>query len=284
VPGLGRFLQSDPNASGLAVVASVPHGGRGAGLSVLGADLSALTGDGVHLYQYVRGNPVSGRDPTGLFSGIDALTGSSGAVDIYSDYNESVIGHGSDLYGAAAGMLHGAAAQQEMLVEAATDWSVSDDMFMAMLMANRPAPTQSPILPPSGGVVLPVMAGAPKWLQPVLNPVRVAKGLASYNRRHGGIEHMTKMWQLVKTFRKMIKDSGGKLQPQMMRHNQALVGPNGQTVTNLRPDVQILDVTNKTLYIGESVVTSGGDSRRLPDMIAAFKKAYPDWKVVTGSN
>jgi hypothetical protein len=117
VPGLGRFLQSDPNASGLAVVASVPHGGRGAGLSVLSADLSALTGDGVHLYQYVRGNPVAGRDPTGLIS----LSGLGGVASFVA--TTAVRG----VRGGLEEMLHEYSSRLESDIDWAMDWSAPDD-------------------------------------------------------------------------------------------------------------------------------------------------------------
>jgi hypothetical protein len=116
LPGLGRFLQSDPNASGLAVVASVPHGGRGAGLTVLGADLSALTGDGVHLYQYVRGNPVAGRDPTGLFFSINPF-----------ERTLETLTQGRQAKTLATDILDAYSMTQEMLVDWAMDPKARED-------------------------------------------------------------------------------------------------------------------------------------------------------------
>jgi hypothetical protein len=44
----------------------VPHSGVVVGVSVLAADLGQMVGDGVNLYQYCRGNPLLGDDPSGL--------------------------------------------------------------------------------------------------------------------------------------------------------------------------------------------------------------------------
>ncbi|MFO0492427.1 MAG: hypothetical protein ACK51T_08310, partial [bacterium] len=51
-PTLGRFLQSDPNASGVGLVSSVPHSGVVVGIEVVGADIGKMVGDGLNLYQY----------------------------------------------------------------------------------------------------------------------------------------------------------------------------------------------------------------------------------------
>ncbi|MFN7375575.1 MAG: hypothetical protein ACK54T_05220 [bacterium] len=59
-PTLGRFLQSDPNASGVGLVSSVPHSGTRVLVDVIIADLGQMAGDGVNLYQYCQGDPVGG--------------------------------------------------------------------------------------------------------------------------------------------------------------------------------------------------------------------------------
>jgi YD repeat-containing protein len=65
-PKLGRWLQADPNQTAQAVLGSITFGGMPLGASVANFDLKGRFGDGVNLYQYVRSNPYSGGDPTGL--------------------------------------------------------------------------------------------------------------------------------------------------------------------------------------------------------------------------
>jgi len=65
-PGLGRFLQMDPNASGMALMsASASHG---SGIAALGIAFSmqGMLGDGMNLYQYLGSNPWTRSDPMGL--------------------------------------------------------------------------------------------------------------------------------------------------------------------------------------------------------------------------
>lgn len=65
-PGLGRFLQMDPNSSGLALMtASASHG---SGVAALGIAFSmqGMLGDGMNLYQYLGSNPWTRSDPMGL--------------------------------------------------------------------------------------------------------------------------------------------------------------------------------------------------------------------------
>ncbi|MFN7375246.1 MAG: hypothetical protein ACK5VC_06620 [bacterium] len=122
-PTLGRFLQSDPNASGVGLVSSVSMHGRSTLLSSPGVDLGSMTGDGGNLYQYTQSNPMSRSDPTGLFSGFDA----------YMEYNEGVAEHGNDLSTYATDLLEGYAENQEELAEAALDWNTSDRDFSMLL-------------------------------------------------------------------------------------------------------------------------------------------------------
>jgi len=70
--GLGRFLQPDPNATGVGVQSSVAFHGRG-DLSILfDVGLTAWTNDGLHAVGYLRCSPMMHGDPLGL-SLIDPL-------------------------------------------------------------------------------------------------------------------------------------------------------------------------------------------------------------------
>jgi hypothetical protein len=59
-PGMGRFMQRDPGAGGAHRVGA---GGPASGGGFMPRDQYA---DGMNLYQYVRGNPVTALDPMGL--------------------------------------------------------------------------------------------------------------------------------------------------------------------------------------------------------------------------
>lgn len=65
-PGLGRFLQRDPNATAMALVEATAMHGQGLGAMALAFDLNGLYGDGGNLYQYLGSNPWSRFDPLGL--------------------------------------------------------------------------------------------------------------------------------------------------------------------------------------------------------------------------
>lgn len=67
VPKYGRFLQADPNASGLTVVSDAGwYHGRAPNVQAWDPSLQNRTANGLHLSQYVGSNPVSRSDPLGL--------------------------------------------------------------------------------------------------------------------------------------------------------------------------------------------------------------------------
>lgn len=94
-PTLGRFLQMDPNASGMALMsASASHG---SGIAALGIAFSmqGMLGDGMNLYQYLGGNPWARSDPMGLsydpWAEIDIIIGEyvaarSGVYEVLTEF------------------------------------------------------------------------------------------------------------------------------------------------------------------------------------------------------
>jgi hypothetical protein len=116
-PTLGRFLQSDPNASGLALVSSVPHSGRSTLLGVHSADLGAMTADGANLFCYATSDPVNRRDPTGLFAGTMFSTAVGVAVPGPSDFITNML----------TSLVNEYSANQEFDVDWSMDWSMPDD-------------------------------------------------------------------------------------------------------------------------------------------------------------
>jgi hypothetical protein len=65
-PGLGRFLQRDPNQTAMALAESAAMHGRGLGSLALAFDLEGLYGDGGNLYEYLGSNPWQRHDTLGL--------------------------------------------------------------------------------------------------------------------------------------------------------------------------------------------------------------------------
>ncbi|MBX3364546.1 MAG: hypothetical protein KF866_07255, partial [Phycisphaeraceae bacterium] len=69
-PQLGRFLQRDPNATGLLILREVALGGKSIGASVFRLDLATHIGDSVATSAYLGINPLTRSDPTGLWFGM----------------------------------------------------------------------------------------------------------------------------------------------------------------------------------------------------------------------
>lgn len=197
-------------------------------------------------------------------------------MDIYNDYNDRVIDTGSSAYGFASGMLSTAADIQEMRVEAALDWSISDESFGQMLGAMAPnSGAPAPEVQSGGGGNEQLMAGGfPGRLPLIFNPKTVRRAADLAKRMHGGMRHMTLMWKLTKDIKQLI---GTKVSANMIRHNQSLVGPAGQLLSNFRPDVQIIDVARKIIHVGESIVTNGGSQARVDAMRAAVRALGKGW-------
>lgn len=65
-PGLGRFLQRDPNATAMALVESTAMHGRGLGALSLAFEMEGLYGDGGNLYEYLGSSPWGRGDVLGL--------------------------------------------------------------------------------------------------------------------------------------------------------------------------------------------------------------------------
>ena len=77
-PQRGRWLTSDPNATGQVVV-GLAWGGANANALLLNLSLVDLVGDGTNLYGCVQNNPINRSDPAGLES-LGGLLGRMGAA------------------------------------------------------------------------------------------------------------------------------------------------------------------------------------------------------------
>ena len=127
--GWGRFLQRDPNATGLPVQAGLGFHGDGFAASVQGFDLAAHYGDGANVYEYIGSDPLGGSDPTGLmeFSMAGQLaTMAINSWDMASGTLESAR-MGVQTGFSLASMLQSYSVFQDVDAEWATDWSISDE-------------------------------------------------------------------------------------------------------------------------------------------------------------
>ncbi|MFN0010708.1 MAG: hypothetical protein ACKVS8_03590, partial [Phycisphaerales bacterium] len=144
-PGLGRFMQSDPNGTGQPVLASAAMHGDNPGAMV--GDLEefackTLYGDGMNIHSYLSGSPLMHADPLGLSTGggwqenydgvtlplVGALdgTGLTGMLtDVLGMYQQ--IRH---LQGVVDNVVQQATFAQEGMVDDVLDWNSSDDTFL----------------------------------------------------------------------------------------------------------------------------------------------------------
>jgi hypothetical protein len=65
-PHLGRYLQRDPNATGMQILETMFINATTMRAMVSNFDPEKLFGDGMNLYSYLGGNPCNRLDPTGL--------------------------------------------------------------------------------------------------------------------------------------------------------------------------------------------------------------------------
>jgi hypothetical protein len=118
-PGLGRWLQQDPNGSGAAVLA---HRFFGASTSVMvhTTDLTTRAADGLSLLCYVQSNPTTRSDPSGLYSTdelMEDVSGASFGIPSPADF----------ITGVLQALVEDYAENQSFDVDWAMDWNLPDD-------------------------------------------------------------------------------------------------------------------------------------------------------------
>jgi hypothetical protein len=127
--GWGRFLQRDPNATGLPVQAGLGFHGDGFDASVQGFGLAVHYGDGANVYEYIGSDPLGGSDPTGLMEfslGGQLATMAINSWDMADGMLETArIGVASGF--SLASMIRGYSVFQSVDADWATDWSISDE-------------------------------------------------------------------------------------------------------------------------------------------------------------
>jgi hypothetical protein len=133
-PRWGRFLQPDPNGTGVAVQPGLGWGGdlAGGALDVPPPHASldgpgGWTRDGVNVHAYCAGDPINRSDPTGLFFGGVAELGVAG-FDSWSTANDNfemaMLGLRAGFGIAQQTLLYGAFQSHD--VDWAMDWSQDD--------------------------------------------------------------------------------------------------------------------------------------------------------------
>jgi hypothetical protein len=131
LPRLGRFLQPDPNATGVAVQPSLAYGGSALPTPDPYVDLHSWAADGTSALAYALSDPVNGADPTGLFFSIGDVLGASSwqsdlqqdAMDEYSDVHSTIRDYLESHY-------DGVALDRLTDIHWASNWSEPDDFYI----------------------------------------------------------------------------------------------------------------------------------------------------------
>jgi hypothetical protein len=127
--GWGRFLQRDPNATGLVVQSDLGYHGDALGGSVQGFDLAAHYGDGANVYEYVGSDPLGGSDPMGLMEFSMAGQLATMAINSWESASGTLESArmGVQTGFSLASLIQSYSVFQDVDAEWATDWSLSDE-------------------------------------------------------------------------------------------------------------------------------------------------------------
>jgi hypothetical protein len=229
-PHRGRWLTSDPNATGQVVI-GLAHHGDAIDVGILDPNLAESVGDGTSLYEYVSGDPVNGGDPTGLFSYLELLGASTNLMDLQSDWAQDVGNFGMTLKGAAESVFSDAAIYQMADVEWAMDWDAADDDYSSN---GTERPEEQQTRHGGGSVRGPAMA--------VIYPNEAAVHRGAAASRHGKPRHYTAM---ADTVIKEIRKQGGSIKDYDIEFNKAING------VRIRTDWILKDKTGKIVAVGE---------------------------------
>jgi hypothetical protein len=92
-PRIGRFLQRDQHGTGVVLQPSLPYHAANPTVTVSMA-YELQFADGMNFYQFVRSNPITGRDPSGLFAYMDMTTATglqATLAGLYGDVSASLV-------------------------------------------------------------------------------------------------------------------------------------------------------------------------------------------------
>jgi len=130
-PELGRFLQRDPNGTGMDAKASLPFMGSAPPKTGLGVDVMQWSQDGLNPFSYVRNSPLRSQDPTGLFgfSMGELMFGMTASEDLNSYYNDSAIDAGMSFSDLIMGQFDVASMEQMADISWASNWDEPDEEY-----------------------------------------------------------------------------------------------------------------------------------------------------------
>lgn len=126
-PVLGRFIQSDPNASGVSIELSELFHGDARTPEVGNWETQSHYADGLSVFAYLGNSPWQRRDSLGLF--ILDLFGPSSLLEFETDNMQDVLERGKTLRDAVSDIGEDAAYAMEIDVHWAVDWSRDDFAF-----------------------------------------------------------------------------------------------------------------------------------------------------------
>jgi len=131
VPSTGRFLQPDPNATGMALAAGDGSSKFGGPPPKLSARLEpgGQYGDGSNLYLRASGDPKSVTDPSGQFGVMDINFSASCAADLESGWAKDIAEEGMTIADSLGTIYGEYAADRFYDMQWATDWSEPDDLY-----------------------------------------------------------------------------------------------------------------------------------------------------------
>ena len=212
-------MQVDPNASGQVVIGSIAHGGAVMGVRASEYDLKGRFGDGANLYQYVRGNPLSGSDPTGLFIG---LLGPTNTLQFATDQMQTTMEHGGKAKAGLESLFERYAVDQEHDLDWAGDWSQGDDWNSRVARGFTSPERTTEAASDSGSV----MADMAVWKGIRSNLVGVSRAL--YTQRRLEFKRMTKnLWREEAAINGSMYSADNL---ERMKRGKAAVGVDGKSM------------------------------------------------------
>ena len=125
----GRWLQVDPNGSGLLVTDLLRFHGQTPTPGSFALNVQSRVADGMSVCVYSGGNPIVHSDPTGLFISLPGLlmTGADAMSNVADQFDDAAMGLRT-AFGMSA-MLDAYQFNQELMADSILDWNTSDDMF-----------------------------------------------------------------------------------------------------------------------------------------------------------
>jgi hypothetical protein len=157
-PDLGRYLQQDPNATGMVLLAALARHGSAMNALIGAFGLDSLYDDGPNLYQYLRGTSWSSSDPLGLFV-----------------WASDTLVIGFELGRVAFGLIDQYAGNLEAIAAWVEDWSIRDDLLSPWAMQDTFDPLSEG---PGAGATSVVAGGRLKAINTAIKAARMAGGIA----------------------------------------------------------------------------------------------------------